>query len=308
MRVTHLPLVATVQRELTSPPRAVIVLVAVMLLSGCSAAAGAHPATTAHPLQITSSERADGSQATKTFRADIDAATARFVAAVGRLRADLERGADRQARVDELDAQGDFDRFRLLKTVNEEAAETLDELPGEVAHGQSFGGLHAVERDLWSPGDSGHALTDSTGLEVEAPVARYLLEKETIDPEAIATTGVDELGWIDDTAIPGREEPYSHRDAVDIEATLAAADDAYLAIAPLAARVAPSLNTSVGDRFGEVVGTAHSLGNPLDVPDQAIRPATRLLLSQQVDATAALFARLATALAPFGTATTGPQS
>jgi hypothetical protein len=57
-----------------------------------------------------------------------------------------------------------------------------------------------------------------------------------------------------------------------------------------------------------VLGTAHSLGSPLDVPDQAIHPVTRLLLSQQVDATAALFAKLATALAPFGTATTGPTS
>jgi iron uptake system EfeUOB component EfeO/EfeM len=279
-----------------------------MLLAACSAAAEARPATATHPRQITSSERAGASQATKTFQADIAAATAQFVGAVGRLHADLERGADQQARADELDAQGDYDRFRFLETVNEEAAATLDELPGEVAHGQSFGGLHAVERDLWSPGDSGRALTDSTGLEVEAPVARYLLEKETIGPEAIATTGVNELGWIDDTAIPGREEPYSQRDAVDIVATLEASDDAYLAIAPLGARVAPSLNTSVADRFAEVLGTAHSLGSPLDVPDQAIHPVTRLLLSQQVDATAALFAKLATALAPFGTATTGPTS
>jgi iron uptake system EfeUOB component EfeO/EfeM len=307
VRVAHLALIATVQRELISPPWAVVLFVAAILLSACGAAASAPPASTGRPQQA-SSEKTAASQAKTTFRADIDSAASEFVGEISRLRADLERGADQQARVDELDAQGDYDRFRFLQTVNEEAAVTLDELPSDVAHGQSFGGLHAVERDLWTPGMSGHALTDSTGLLAEAPVARYLLGKEMVDPEAIATTGVEELGWVEDTAIPGREEPSSHRDAVDIVATLEAADDAYRAVAPLGARAAPSLTTSVAEQFAEVLATARSLGNPLDDPDQAIRPSTRLLLSQQVDATAGLFAKLATALAPFGTATTGPQS
>jgi iron uptake system component EfeO len=279
-----------------------------MLLAGCGAAAGAPPPSTGRPHPATSAERAEASQAITTFRADIATATGRFVTAVGRLRADLDRGADRRARVDELDAQADYDGFRFLQTVNQEAATTLDELPGDVAPHQSFGGLHAVERDLWTSGDSAHVLTDITGLAAEAPVARFLLAKETVDPEAIATTGVDDLGWVDDVAIPGREEPYSHRDGVDIVASLEAASAAFAAIEPLGRHVAPSLTTSVADRLADVLRTARSLGNPLVVPDRDIRPGTRLLLSRQVDATADQFSELAAALAPFGTATTGPQS
>lgn len=283
-------------------------LVAAILLAGCGAAAGAPPPSTGRPHPTTAAERVAAFQAIATFRADIATATTRFVNEVGRLRVDLDRGADRRARVDELDAQADYDRFRFLETVNQEAATTLDELPGDVAPHQSFGGLHAVERDLWTSGDSARVLTDITGLVAEAPVARFLLAKETVDPEAIATTGVDELGWVDDVAIPGREEPYSHRDAVDIVASLESADAAFGAIEPLGLRVAPSLTTSVADRFADVLRTARSLGNPFAVPDQDIKPGTRLLLSQQVDATADLFSELAAALTPFGTTTTGPQS
>ena len=176
-------------------------------------------------------------------------------------------GAVPEARTDELAAQADYDRFRQLEGDNQTTAATLDELATDVGADQSFGGLHAVERDLWSSGD---AAADITGLVAQAPVAEYLLAKDVLAPEAIGTTGVDELSWVDDMAIPGREELYSRRDAVDIAATVGAADDAFVAIEPLGHLVAPSLTTSVDQQFTQLLGRSTSLGDPTQLPDQDI--------------------------------------
>ena len=164
-----------------------------------------------------------------------------------------------EARTDELAAQADYDRFRALEIDDQVTAATLDELAGDVGVHQSFGGLHAVERDLWTSGD---AAEDISGLVAQAPVAQYLLSKEVLAPEAIASTGVDELSWVDDTAVPGREELYSRHDAVDIAATVGAAHEAFVSVEALGHLVAPSLTASVGQLFARLLGTVRSLGNP----------------------------------------------
>lgn len=236
--------------------------------------------------------------ATRLFRIDIGNATSAFVAAVGRLQSDLAAGQVTAAKEDELTAQGDYDYFRLLETDNSVNASTLDETVTDVQPGQTFGGLHAVERDLWASGD---ALTDSSGLEPQAQVAEFVLSRLTLPPEAIGTTGVDELNWVDNVAIPGREELYSHLDAVDISATIAAADQAFDAVEPLAHQVAPSLTVIVAGRFAALETDVDELGPVTALADSAISSASRLSLSQQVDATADGLAQLSATLVPYGT-------
>jgi iron uptake system component EfeO len=236
--------------------------------------------------------------ATKLFRIDIGNATAAFVTAVGRLQSDLAAGQVPAAKEDELAAQGDYDYFRLLETDNSVNASTLDETITDVQPGQTFGGLHAIERDLWVSGD---ALSDASGLEPQAQVAEFILSRLTLPPEAIGTTGVDELNWVNDVAIPGREEWYSHLDAVDISATIAAADQAFDAVEPLAHQVAPSLTVVVAGRFATLENDVAELGPVTDLPDSALSSTTRLSLSQQVDATADGLAQLSATLVPYGT-------
>ncbi len=289
------------------------VVLAGALASGCgqSAAADGHTGGPFRPRATTTTGAATPSRAEAmaaqravvSFQADIDGAAAAFVSDVARLRSAVDRGAGPEARTDELAAQADYDRFRLLESDDQVTAATLDELADDVGSHQSFGGLHAVERDLWTSGD---AAGDITGLVAQAPVAQYLLAKEVLAPEAIATTGVDELGWVNDMAIPGREELYSRHDAVDIVATIGAAHEAFVSIETLGHLVAPGLTTSVDRLFARLLETVNSLGNPVSVPDQDISAATRLTLSQQVDATAAPLSQLAAALVVFGT--TGPSS
>jgi iron uptake system EfeUOB component EfeO/EfeM len=248
-------------------------------------------------------ERAEASSATAAFHRATVAASASLVAEVGQLQAAIDRGATLAARADELTAQADFDRIRMLDGGNTINAAALDGLASQLASGEPFGGLHAIERDLWS---SGNAADDVSGLSVQAQVAEFLLAKESVSPEAIATVGADELSWMDEMAVPGREELYSHLDTVDIAATTAAAQSAFAAIQPLAQMVAPSLTTPVARQFSQLSADVAALGPPAQVADAAIPAGTRLMLSQQVDATASELAQLAATLVPFGTA--GPPS
>jgi iron uptake system EfeUOB component EfeO/EfeM len=294
----------------------IIAILAVILAGTVAGACGSSAATEGHaggrPRSTIATTGSDGSDssvtseaesaaasgATATFQRDISTASTAFVSDVGRLQVAVDAGAVAAARVDELAAQASYDSFRLLENANEANATSLDELVTDVGSGQSFGGLHAVERDLWSSGD---AADDISGLVAQAPVAEYLLSKDRLGAEAIGTTGVDELGWVNEMAIPGREELYSHLDDVDIAATVGAAHDAYVSVAPLGRLVAPSLTITVGEQFTRLLAEVDSLGPPAQVPDSAISNATRLSLSQQVDATAAELARLSATLAPFGT-------
>lgn len=114
------------------------------------------------------------------------------------------------------------------------------------------------------------------------------------------------MSWVNDTAVPGREELYSRHDAVDIAATVGAAHEAFVAVEALGHLVAPSLTASVDQQFARLLGAVRSLGNPTQIEDEDVSTAIRLSLSQQVDATAAPLSQLAAALVPFGT--TGPSS
>jgi iron uptake system component EfeO len=290
-----------------------LTVLAVVALSACACGAStmasgpatARAATTVDraPHPATLEEHAAAAQAVSTFRADLGTSSSAFVADVTRLQADLQAGDATAARSDELAAQAQFDQFRQLADRDPINASTLDELASDVAPGQSFGGLHAVERDLWAPSGGGvaQAGTDASGLVAQAPVAEYLLSKDSPAPEAIGVTGVDDLEWVTGTAVPEREELYSHRDAVDMAAGITAAESAFAAVTPLATLVAHTLTTSIQMRFATLAAEVAALGPPADEPDSALSPTTLVALAQQADATAAGLAQLSARLVPFGT-------
>jgi iron uptake system EfeUOB component EfeO/EfeM len=257
----------------------------------------------AMPRSATPAESAAAAGAVSAFRAGQRTASSTFVADVSRLQTDLQAGDATAARNDELAAQAQFDQFRQLAESDPINASTLDELASDVAPRQSFGGLHAVERDLWAPsgGDVVQALDDASGLVAQAPVAEYLLSKESLAPEAIGVTGVDDLEWVTGTAIPEREELYSHRDAVDVAAGITAAESAFSAITPLATLVAHNLTDSVQKGLATLADEVAALGPPAEEPDSVLSPTALLALAQRADATAALMAELSARLAPFGT-------
>ncbi len=261
--------------------------------------AGAIGATSAHGSGPTGSSTALAAQAsTRAFGAQVDAATAAFVGAVGALQADTGAGATMAARSDELAAQADYDAFRALESSNAVNGSTLDELSTDVGALESFGGLHAVERDLWTVGP---LAADVSGLAAQAPVAQFLLGRERLGPEAVGLVAVDQLNWVVDTALPVSQEQYAHLGLVDVAATEQAAHRTFSDIQPLAGLVDPSLTTTVNEEFAVLDAEVAALGDPTTVPDGSVPPTARLALSRQLDATASVLARLAATLTPYGT-------
>ncbi len=286
---------------------AAAVLVA-LTAAGCSTAAVRPPATTAPSVGTASYASGYGpgsgptTQATRTasrrFATEVDDATSGFVAAVGRLATDAAAGDTAAGRADELVAQADYDVFRVLDTDNSVNSSSLDELPTDVGSGASFGGLHAVERDLWG---SGPWAADVASLAAQAPVAEFLLGRKRLGPEAIGSVAVDQLDWVADDALPVEQEPYSRLGLVDVAATEQAAHRSFSTVEPLASLVDPALATTVTSQFAVLDGDVAALGDPALVPDASVTPTARLALSRQLDATAADLARLAGVLAPYGT-------
>ena len=301
------PSAPTVRRAAT-----VLSLAAVMtVVAACGATASAPvdgggrtvPRSVPVADRSTGSEGATALAAVRAFRVDIGNASSAFVSDIGDLQRDLAADDVPAARTDELGAQAQFDQFRQLAGGNPINASTVDELASQVGPGQSFGGLHAVERDLWATpgGEISQAVADASGLEAQAPVAEYLLSRDAPAPEAIGALGVDDLNWLDDEAVTEDQELYSHLDAVDIAASATAADTAFAAIAPLAQQVAPTLSSEVAGRFTTLTSEVKSLGPPTQVADSQLAAPRLLAISQQADATAAGLAQLAADLAPFGT-------
>jgi hypothetical protein len=237
--------------------------------------------------------------AVRTFATQVQTSAAAFVASVASLQSDVARSDTTAAREDELAAQGEYDTLRALESGNSINASTLDELDTDALPGQSFGGLHAVERDLWI---GGPLVTDVAALAAQAPVAQFLLSRERLGPEAIGTVVVDELSWVDDTALPHSQEHASHLGLVDVASTVAAAGQSFQDIEPLARLVDPARTSTVAGQFAALTIAVATLGPPTTTPDTSPTAAAKLAVSQQVDATATAVARLAAELAPFGTA------
>jgi len=287
-----------------------VIAVVAVLAAGCSTTAGRPAAGTPAPPGGVSSAYGSalpaGSAATalaaqtasQSFGAQVASATSAFASAVSRLEAETAPGNTAAARSDELAAQADFDAFRVLETGNPVNGATLDELSTDVNALESFGGLHAVERDLWT---SGPLAADVSGLAGQSPVAQFLLGRERLGPEAVGVVAVDQLNWVADDALPVSQEQFSHLGLVDVAATELAAHRTFTDIQPLAQLVDPALAATVAGQFAVLDAEVAALGDPTSVPDTTVGPAPRLALSRQLDATAGTLARLAATLAPYGT-------
>jgi len=277
------------------------VIVAAGVVAGCAgpiASPRSAPAPTGSAGTYSDQSTAAGAAATAAFHSQIDGDTAAFVRTIGTLQDDVARGDLAAARSDELTAQSQFDGFRDLEIGNQVNDASLDELPSDVGPGQTFGGLHAIERDLWT---SGPLAADLASLAAQAPVAEFLLSRNRLGPEAIGTVAVDELGWVTDDALAGDEESFSGLGLVDVNATLGAAQNAFGAIERLAQGVDPTLTSTVQAGFTALDTAVAALGSPTAVPESSVPASTVQSLTQHVDATAALLARLAADLARFGT-------
>ncbi|MGB7049971.1 MAG: hypothetical protein WBG41_00225 [Acidimicrobiales bacterium] len=245
---------------------------------------------------------ADAATASGAYRSVVAADGNRMLADLTHLGDAVDRGDLTGARAAELDVQADFDEIREVDAASPQNVASLDGLAGEVPPGATFGGLHALERDLWT---TGNPATDLPSVEVQASVANYVVANQSLAPSTIVATAVAELGWVVEQAIPEREELYSHHDDVDIAAGVTAAQQAFSAVRPLACSLDASGCQEALAALGTLEATVAALGPPADVPDSLLTPPVQHDLSEETDRAADALAALDAPLLPFGTA--GPQ-
>jgi Imelysin len=312
------PLLSRPARPATAPGRvasscvaaAAVVALAVLVAASTNVLTGATTTSkhSSRPLSSTTgdrpsaAQRAQAASATSTYRSSVADDGNRLVSDVARLAGAVDRGDVAAARSAELAAQSDFDQIRFVDAASPQNVASIDDVGGAVPPGATFGGLHAIERDLWSGGD---AAADLASLRVQAAVAQEVVARQSLSPAIIATTAVSQLNWVVDIAVPGREELYSHHDDADIDAGVTAANQAYAAIAPLACTVDAVQCRVVATDLASLTAAVADLGPPLEVPDSALTDAVQRNLATSTDRAADALAGLGTALLPFGTA--GPQ-
>ena len=101
-------------------------------------------------------------------------------------------------------------------------------------------------------------------------------------------------------AVPGLAEPYSHLDSVDVAAAVGAAHDAYSDLGPVVRLVNPKEGATISSLFAALLGAVAALGAPGTVADGAIPTASWRAVAQDDDAVAAALASLGPTLAGYG--------
>jgi hypothetical protein len=241
--------------------------------------------------------REAGVKATLAFGETIGTAALGFGADLRALEGAVASGDLAAARTEELAAQGRYDALRFLVGSTPSAGWEVDGVAGDAPSGQRLTGLHLVEEDLWDGGDAAAAVSQLVG---SAPLVEAAFSRLQASPEEIESVAVDELGWVNEVAVPGRAEPYSHLDSVDIAASVDAAHAAFEDLDPLVQMVDPTQGAAVDHRFAALLGAVGALGTPGTVTDSAI-PAARLeQVAQDDDAVAGALSALGPTLTGYG--------
>lgn len=241
--------------------------------------------------------REAGVAATIAFSSTIGTAALGYGADLRSLQSAVASGNVAGAKTDELAAQGRYDALRFLAGNGPSAGWEVDGLASDVPAGHQFTGLHLVEEDLWEGGDATSAVA---ALVTSAPLVEAAFSRLQASPQDIAQVAVDELGWVNEAAVPGQAEPYSHLDTVDVVATVDAAHDAWDDVAPLVKLVEPRRGAAVTRRFGALLKAVAALGPPGSVADSGVPASASEQVAQDDDAVAAGLSALEPTLAGYG--------
>jgi iron uptake system component EfeO len=271
-------------------------------VTGSSPTASTGSALTRPAPSPTAADLSLASAATEAYRTAVEDDGSHLVADVQQLTADVGRGDLAAARTDELRAQGDFDRIRFVDAASPQNAAAVDALVGQVLPGDTVGGLHGVEQDLWAGGDAAPVLPS---LDVQATVAARLVGRERLSPAVVAEVAVQQLDWVVDQALTGREEQFSHLDLVDVAAGVGAASQAFAAIRPLSCAVDRRECATAATDLQRLTADVAALGAPVELTDAGLGVGVTSRLSREANRTADALASLEPPLVPFGT--TGPE-
>jgi hypothetical protein len=277
-----------------------------LAISGCAASYGSagrdtyriapYPSAASHP---TAAEQATTLAATEGYRRLVLVSAEKLDADVLAIAHDAARGRCAAARQDELAAQGAFDVLRPVIAPDSATAEELDGERWSIGVAR-FGGLHAIERALWTTPGCAAAGRLAAALASEALAVGFVFYRVILTPDDIVATAQSELGWAVDVPLAGREEQYSHHDLADVLSAVATARAALVLVAPLGRLVAPGPTSLAVARFSALDHELSLIGANAATSDGAVSSQTWRALATRIDGALAPLGMLSGHVAGFG--------
>jgi hypothetical protein len=276
------------------------------MLAGCAASYGTarhsayqvvpYPSATSHP---TSAEQSTTLAATEGYRRLVLVSAERLDTDVLAVAHDAARSRCATARRDELAAQGAYD---VLRPVIAADSATAGELDGErwSVGAARFGGLHAIERALWTKKGCAAAGRLAAGLAPETLAVGFAFYRVILTPDHVLANAQAELAWAIDVPLTGREEQYSHHDVLDVLSAVAAARAAFDLVAPLGRLAAPGVTRLAAARFAALDQELSVLRAGAATTDGAFPSRSRRALASRLDGALAPLGVLSGLVAGFG--------
>lgn len=249
-------------------------------------------------------------EGTKGYAEYVDGQVTDMVAAVRKLRADVDKGDLAAAKTDYANArpfyehvESDVDGFVKQGHKATDNAGNLDYLidmrASNLDSAVGWSGFHAVEKDLFQVGGI-TATTKRTAADLTENVELLAKLVPTLDykPEDLANGAAGLLEEVQSNKITGEEEAYSHIDLVDLAANVEGARQAFAYLQPGLTKLDPTLTKQIAKQF-DATNTlmdgyrdANALGG-FKQWDAATKASDANTISQQVQALQDPLSRLA---------------
>jgi hypothetical protein len=255
-----------------------------------------YPNGATHP---SSAQQAATIAANQGYRHVLLVTAERFTSSVRAIARSAGSGDLAGARRSELDAQAAYDVLRAEIAPQSATAVQLDGESWSTPAGRPSG-LHAIERALWTDGDLSAVQRRASALAAASLITGFVFYRLNLTPAQILARAQIQLAWAVNVAVQGREEQYSHFDAVDVIATAKGAERAFDLVAPLGRLVAPDVTATVSDRFRALDEVLTPLGPRGGTADAVVAVATWRSIAAGIDAVAAPIGTLTGAVTGFG--------
>ncbi len=267
-----------------------LALLAAGVLAGCGgygdAARAAYPGHHVHygATHPSVAEQATTLTATLGYRRFLLTSSEGLAGSLASVARDAAQGELAATRHAELAAQVDFDALRADVAPDSATSIQLDGEPWSLG-GAPFGGLHLIERELWSaPPELARASRVAAALAPTAVQIAYVFSRAVMTPAQMLAQAQAQLEWAVDVPLEGREETYSHHDLADGAASVHAARTAFDLTVALGRLVDPATVAACAARFAILASVLHTLGDPLARRDASIRVTSWQRLAAAIDA------------------------
>lgn len=219
------------------------------LLSACStSSADPNPAPSASGTTASPTQSAQARKATSTYQRYVKAEAAALVTGTEQFVAAVKAGDTSRAKALYPTARSHFERIEPVAASFGDLDPRIDGREDGLEEGETFGGYHRLEKDLWRTGLTAESSRVADQLLADVELLAKEAQGATFQPIDLANGSKALLDEMASGKVTGEEERYSHTDLYDFAANLDGCATALAALAPMITASDPTLAATIADR------------------------------------------------------------